>query len=212
MANATTPQPKQARAKDTIDVLIKATDKAMRAGGEPSVRIQEISDATGVSIGSIYHHFGDRDGLIRATHAHNFAAVVAADIPRVKEFIERMSSADEMAEHYEEMMNFVKSHFSVQSALERAAIVGNTAGRPKLQQELGEVQTQLTDGVTEVMAIAAERNMLKPFLNPRAAANVMLGILFGKAISELDNTPVSEDEWSRATLAAFGGLMVRQNN
>jgi len=213
MSNLSTPQPKQARAKETIDLLIKATDRAMREGGESAVRIQELSDATGVSIGSIYHHFGDRDGLIRATHAHNFASVIAADIPRVKEFISRMSSTAEMAEHYEEMLNFVKSHFSVQSALERAAIVGNTAGRPKLQQELGEVQTQLTDGVTEVMVIAQERNMLKEHLNPRAAATVMLGILFGKAIAELDNNPVSEHDWSRAMLSAFGGMLViREGN
>ena len=55
------PQPKQDRAKDTVQLVIDATNRAIEGGGESSVRIQELSAQTGVSIGSIYHHFGDRD-------------------------------------------------------------------------------------------------------------------------------------------------------
>ncbi|AOY55574.1 TetR/AcrR family transcriptional regulator [Candidatus Rhodoluna planktonica] len=83
------PQPKQDRAKDTVDLVIKEADKAIKAGGEAAVRIQEISKAAKVSIGSIYHHFGDRDGLIRATYVHNFSTAVREDINRVKAFHEQ---------------------------------------------------------------------------------------------------------------------------
>jgi len=206
MGKSSAPQPKQARAKDTIAQLIAATDAALREGGEASVRIQDISSQTGISIGSIYHHFGDRDGLIRATLTHNFASFTAADMPRVKAFFERMSSKAEMAEHYDEMFAFVKEHFSHQSALERAAIVGNAAGRPKLREELAEVQHELNVSATEVMQIAADHKMLKPHLNPRAAAMVALGLLLGKALAELDNEPVSDDDWTRAMLSAFSGF------
>ena len=66
--NKAVPQPKQVRAVDTIALVISEADKALKAGGEASVRIQEISKAARVSIGSIYHHFGDRDGLIARRH------------------------------------------------------------------------------------------------------------------------------------------------
>lgn len=206
MGKSSAPQPKQARAKDTIAQLIAATDAAMREGGEASVRIQDISSQTGISIGSIYHHFGDRDGLIRATLVHNFAAYTAADLPRVKAFMERMSSKAEMAEHYDEMFAFVKQHFHHQSALERAAIVGNAAGRPKLREELAEVQHELNVSATEAMQIAADRQILKAHLNPRAAAMVVLGMFLGRALAELDNEPVADDDWTRAMLSAFSGL------
>ena len=55
------PQPKQARAHSTIDVVLAEANKAIKEGGESAVRVQEISAKTNVSIGSIYHHFGDRE-------------------------------------------------------------------------------------------------------------------------------------------------------
>jgi len=206
MSTNSMPSPKQARARDTVARLIAATDAAMRAGGEPAVRIQEISEITGVSIGSIYHHFKDRDGLIRATYSHNYAKVVAADLPLVKNFIDNIADTRELSGRYPEMLEFLQDHISNQSALERAAIVGTSAGRPLMQAELSRVQHELNVSATEVMQIAADRQMLKPHLNPRAAAMVVLGLLLGRAIAELDTDPVADEDWVKAALSAAGGL------
>jgi len=206
MPNLSIPAPRQARARNTIAKLIEATDAAIREGGEAAVRIQEISEKTGVSIGSIYHHFGDRDGLIRATHAHNYSVVIESDIPAVMNFMASVNSTTQLAESYDEMFQFVKKHFTSQSALERAAIIGTTVGRPAMQQELSRVQHQLNERITEVLCLAAQRGMLKTHLNPRAAAMVILGLMLGRAVAELDTEPVSDDEWTTAALSAAGGM------
>jgi hypothetical protein len=74
--------------------------------------------------------------------------------------------------------------------------------------ELTEVQHELTESTTEVMQLLQDRGILKPELKPRAAAVLMLGMLFGRAIAELDNDAVTEDEWIRTMLTALGGLFV----
>lgn len=207
--NKAVPQPKQVRAVDTIALVISEADKALKAGGEASVRIQEISKAARVSIGSIYHHFGDRDGLIRATYVHNFTETVREDICRVTAWIENMHSTKELAEHYDEMLTFLTSHYERLPASERAAIVGNTIGRPALRQALAEAQSELTDGVTRVMTLLKERKMLREHVVPRAAAVMVLGMLHGKIIAELDTNPVSEQDWNQTMLTCFGGLFTR---
>jgi hypothetical protein len=106
------------------------------------------------------------------------------------------------------MCKFAKNHFANQSALSRAAVLGHTIGRPTLLAELTEVQHELTESTTEVMQLLQDRGILKPNLNPRAAAVLMLGMLFGRAIAELDNDAVTEDEWIRTMLIALGGLFV----
>jgi AcrR family transcriptional regulator len=206
-----TPQPKQKRAIDTVARLLEATDIAIRTGGEASVRIQDISTQTGVSIGSIYHHFQDRDGLIRATYSHNYARVVETDLPLVKDFLQTVSSRDDMMDRYQEMVDFVLNHYTHQSALDRAAIIGNSAGRPLMQAELSKVQHILNENGADLMRLAAERGMLKEHLNPRAAAMVFLGILFGRAVAELDTEPVSAEDWADAALSAIGGLFKGQS-
>lgn len=205
------PAPKQDRAKDTVALVIHEANRAIKTGGEAAVRIQEISAAARVSIGSIYHHFGDRDGLIRATYVHNFASAVREDINRVKRFMGKMHTTQEIAAHYDDMLQFLTSHFNRLPAAERACIIGNTTGRPLLRQALAEVQNELTNGLTEVMEILRERKMLKPHLSPRAAAVMVLGMLHGKVVAELDTDPIAETEWNQAMLSAFSGLFVLEN-
>lgn len=41
-----------------------------------NVRIEDISAASGVSIGSIYHHFGSRDGVISAVYGRQLSRLV----------------------------------------------------------------------------------------------------------------------------------------
>ena len=201
-----TQKPKQSRARDTIDAVIQATNEALKSGGEAAVRIQEISASSHVSVGSIYHHFGDRDGLIRATYVHNFSDAIAEDIQRAKRWWQNIHSASEIASHRQEMEAFLDSHFSHQSPLERAAIIGNSAGRPQLRENLAEVQHKLNDELAEVMQMLQERGVLRADLKPRAVAVMILGMLFGRVVAILDNEPVADHDWNEAMLAAFTGF------
>jgi len=201
------PAKKQLRAQSTIAAVIEATIEAMRNGGESGVRIQEISSKTKVSIGSIYHHFGDRNGLIREALLAQFASNARIDIDRVRAWITTIHSTQDLSDNYGLMVQFLTDHFEHQSALERAAIVGTMTSQPELREALSQVQHELTDSLAEAMQVLKERGILKEFINPRAAAAVMNGMLFGKVLAELDTEPVSDIDWNRAMLSALSGMV-----
>ncbi len=198
--------PVQQRSVPVMQLLIDATNVCINAGGEASVRIKDISATTGVSVGSIYHHFGDRGGLLRATYAHNFSRVVKIEIADIHKWMSGITEIKDIADHYPEMIKFAKAHFSVQPALERVAIVGNVAGRPDLYQTLAMAQHELTDAVAQVLQLAKDKGVLKAHVHPRAGAAVILGMLFGRVIGELDTDPIDDDEWTKAMLSCLGGL------
>lgn len=202
-----TPQPRQLRAEQTIEAVINAASSAITSGGESSVRIQDISKSTGVSIGSIYHHFGDRDGVVRAAYVHKFASTAREDIERAKRWIAGINSANDLRDHTDEIRNFLTELLERKSAVERAAVIGQMAGRPLLQRALGEVQQELTNSLTEAMQLLHDRKMLKPEIAPRAAAVVMQGLLFGRVIAELEIEPVSNQDWNAAAMAALSGML-----
>jgi AcrR family transcriptional regulator len=180
----------------------------MKNGGEGAVRIQEISETTKVSIGSIYHHFGDRDGLVRATYMRNLRQAVTQEVARVRKFMERMNSAKELSEHYSEMLAYLSEYFQKYSVVSRANIIGSATARPLLRDALIEVQTELIDSLTEVMQLLKDRRMLKPHLDARAAAVVLLGMVHGRIIAELDATPVDIELWNKTMLTAFSGFFM----
>ncbi|MEY4296771.1 MAG: hypothetical protein RL016_617 [Actinomycetota bacterium] len=204
------PQPKQGRAKETVALVIDAARRAMRTAGETAVRVQEISSETGVSIGSIYHHFGDREGLIRAAYVRQFTESVSADIERLKTWSATLTSTEDLRERYDDMIEFLTNYFEMMPVAERAAIVGSAVSRADLRAAIAESHTKLTDGLTEVMQNLSNAGILKQHIAPRAAAQVILGLLHGRVLTEIDNDKsISLNQWIRTALSAFSGL-VRQ--
>ncbi len=51
------------RAARTRAAILDAAEAAFRVGGYRGTRIEDVAEAADVSIGSIYNHFGDKDGL-----------------------------------------------------------------------------------------------------------------------------------------------------
>lgn len=202
------PQPKQSRAKETVSLVIDAARRAMKQAGESAVRVQEISMETGVSIGSIYHHFGDREGLIRAAYVGQFSEAVKGDVDRLRAWSVKIQSAADLRAHYDEMLSFLAKHFELMPLAERAAIVGSALSRKDLRDAIAEAHTRLSDGLTEVMQNLAKVGVLKQHLVPRAAAQVILGLLHGRVLAELDNdTSTTSEDWNKAALSAFSGLV-----
>ncbi len=57
-------------------VLAAALPLFAEAGDQ--ARIDDLSTASGVSVGSIYHHFGSREGVVNAVYAEQLSALVQA--------------------------------------------------------------------------------------------------------------------------------------
>ncbi|MFE4453749.1 TetR/AcrR family transcriptional regulator [Streptomyces sp. NPDC056796] len=58
--------PKQRRGEVTSDLLLDAALRVFVESGEQGLTVNAVIGASGVSLGSLYHHFGSLDGLIGA--------------------------------------------------------------------------------------------------------------------------------------------------
>ncbi|MGW3206583.1 TetR/AcrR family transcriptional regulator [Streptomyces sp. NPDC001135] len=58
--------PKQQRGEATVEQLLNAALRVYSASGEQGLTVAAITRESGVSLGSLYHHFGSVDGLMDA--------------------------------------------------------------------------------------------------------------------------------------------------
>jgi AcrR family transcriptional regulator len=54
------------RHKETRDVILAAAQRLLERGGQEAVTMRRVAKAVGVTAMAIYHHFPDRDALLRA--------------------------------------------------------------------------------------------------------------------------------------------------
>src|SRR5450755_2157590 len=71
---------KQSRSAPVMRTVLEAVIERLNDGDESLIRIPEICEATGVNYGSVYHHFGSRDGVIDAAYHQMFTKLAEEDI------------------------------------------------------------------------------------------------------------------------------------
>jgi AcrR family transcriptional regulator len=58
--------PTQERSRDTVDAILEATDRNLRAGGLAGLTMRGVANVSGVSMGTLYQYFATRDALLAA--------------------------------------------------------------------------------------------------------------------------------------------------
>ncbi len=84
----TTPRkrPRQDRAKATVDTILAATARLLVRRGFDGLTTNEVASAAGVSIGSLYQYFPNKEALVAALaekHIEEMSAALVGEIARV---------------------------------------------------------------------------------------------------------------------------------
>src|SRR5687768_7969228 len=84
----TTPRkrPRQARSKATVDTILEATARILVKHGFDGLTTNGVAAAAGVSIGSLYQYFPNKEALVSALierHLTDMNAAVFAELTRV---------------------------------------------------------------------------------------------------------------------------------
>lgn len=66
MTRKTRRNPKQARAQATVDAILAATFELLESEGEARLTTNRIAERAGVSIGTLYQYFKNRDAILTA--------------------------------------------------------------------------------------------------------------------------------------------------
>src|SRR5215471_21720441 len=58
--------PRQARAEETVAAILEGAAQVLEAGGLAALTTNAVADRAGVSIGTLYQYFADKQALLRA--------------------------------------------------------------------------------------------------------------------------------------------------
>ncbi len=75
MAEKVRRNPKQARAQATVDAILAATFQILESEGEARLTTNRIAERAGVSIGTLYQYFSDKEAILAAMGERQAEAV-----------------------------------------------------------------------------------------------------------------------------------------
>lgn len=170
---------------DSRTQLIDVTLRIIMERGIDAVRIEDIVAEVGVTKGSLYWHFEDREALIKAALAEHIRRLNEETIAGVSDALEESVSKDD---YLARIAPFIADPFNAEQVRERwgrLAILIESRNHPDLVEMMRDVQARNLEVFVELMTQAQKSGALREDLDPRAVATALNAMYLGSNIIDV---------------------------
>lgn len=185
----------------TRDRILEAAITAIDQGGEASLRIDSIAEAAGITKPSIYHFFGDRDGLVAAAQAERYRRSVLSGL---EDAIEATLALNSRGEFEKLLPVYVDIAMDPAGAMRRAGriqVLGSAVSRPKLTEEVVDATKRAMELTTRVVEIPIERGWIDADVDSEGIALWWISLTLGRHLFDLVDDQRLHERWRAIALA-----------
>lgn len=191
----------------TEQKILDETIRIIDERGEAGVRIQDIQMAVGVTAPSIYHFFGNREGLVREAQAARLYRSFSQMDNVLDGLLVDVGSREEMREALVAYNSIVFDPVRAPERRWRVSAIGSVEGRPELSTLFAEVIESYVAERSARLAILQERGYIDPNLDLEAFIYWMMALLFGRILVELGDSPQPQPAWDAIAQKAVAAVL-----
>jgi AcrR family transcriptional regulator len=176
---------KQAGSIDSRSHLVDVALRIILERGIDAVRIDEIVAEVGVTKGSLYWHFEDRNALVKAAIAEHIRRLSAEIIEGLSRAISESVSRDD---YLSRIAPYIANPFDdeqVQQRWGRLAVLVESRYDPELRAMMRDVQARHLAVTVELMTEAQQSGKLRQDLDPRAVSVALTAMNLGSNIIDV---------------------------
>jgi AcrR family transcriptional regulator len=162
--------PRQARSEATVKAVLQAAAQVFERHGYAAGTTNRIAQRAGVSIGTLYQYFPNKDAILVALVHEHLAESTAALQPH----LQRLNSGAGFEDVLPDIVNAMVAMHAIAPGLHRV-LFEETQLPPTLRAEIDELEDQLTDLAAQ--ALASDPSIAPT--DPRLTARIVIGAIEG---------------------------------
>ena len=176
--------------------LLTTTIQLFEEFSAEDLTIEEVLQASGVSKGSLYHHFKDLGELLDEAMLTKFSMGVDEHIALIETVLQTASSQKEVLEGFRTV-----TRISQRSSLRgqrsfRMNLLLRADREPALAKKLALEQQRLTDALEAQIKRMQLLGWLRSDFNARAGAILIQAYSIGRRVDQIVEDTVSEENWN----------------
>jgi AcrR family transcriptional regulator len=184
----------------TAERLLDAAMRSMDAEGEAGLRVDAVVADAGVTIPVLYHHFGNREGLVRAAHVARLRRDLDARIDAFAAGISQVTDRTSLVALFDSILQSVAT--LADDRFIRVSVLGATYGRPDLQQEVAELQRASWTRMAELLEGPRRKGWIRPDIDLVSFVAWLFGLFIGRILVDIQADSMDAAPWDRDTREA----------
>ena len=190
--------------------LIETTAQLLESHFPQDIQVDEILDKSGVSKGSLYHHFEDLGELLEVAQVARYSVWVDRSIGLMSPVLSEAKTREDIIEGLRRATLYTQSSEYKATRFNRARTLANSETSHRFQKALAEEQERLTTALADLVQEAKNKGLFKAGLDPRVVAVFIQSYTLGKIVDDIVSTPVEQENWDNFIVEMLVATMVSQ--
>ena len=184
-----------------MDRVVEFARAELAAHGPVDFNLDRVIAESGVSRGSIYHHFGSRAGLITAVEIDDLVTMYREANDVTRRAVESASSGRELLDLLALTFQLGANEIGRNSRSRRIATLVASENIPALHEFLRDRQREGIAYYVETLEIARSRGLLAPTMALDGIANLIQSLAVGRVLVDILEDDESDRVWVETTMA-----------
>ena len=156
----------------------------------------ELLESSGVSKGSMYHHFEDLQELVETAQIYRYSKWIDASIDFLTSYVAKARTQEELRNALQILTEQTQADERKGARAERAQALAACMYNPRMAKQMGAETQRLTDAIADVTEEVKNKGLFRADVNAKVLATFIQAYTLGKLVNDYNPAGVGESEWN----------------
>ena len=185
----------QASFHPTKKLLVETVIELLETKKPNEILAEEVLEISGVSKGSMYHHFEDLQELVETAQLMRYSKWIDASIEFMTKYVLGATTKENFIESLRKLTELTQSVDRKGARAERARALAACFDNPRMAKAMGAETQRHTDALADIIQEVQNRGFIRSDADPKAAAVFIQSYTLGKMVNDYNPTGVDDQTW-----------------
>ena len=178
----------------TKRLLVETVVELLETKKPNEILAEEVLEISGVSKGSMYHHFEDLQELVETAQLVRYSKWIDLSIEFMTKYVLGANTKEEFVKSLRALTELTQASDRKGARAERARALAACFDNPRMAKAMGVESQRHTDALADIIHEVQNRGFVRTDVDPKAIAVFIQSYTLGKLVNDYNPDGVKDDD------------------